>query len=269
MNCRECEKLVFEALRDELSEQDKETFSSHLRDCNECSNAYREMSGTMKVINQRVRKEPDPAFWENYWNNLAPKLQHLTQKPEARKVISWPKIIPSWSYQVAAALVLILLGVIIGKVYFSKPEGPPQIVRTPTRETSIVKTAANERAHRFLQRSELLILGLVNSPSSETTDVGYSRKVSDELIQEARLIEPTLNSPEQRKLRRLISDLEIILLQISNLEAEHDLPEIDMVKSGAERTGILLQINLELMRANKNGANQKTEDGKKSGERKL
>lgn len=269
MNCRECEELMFEALRDELPELDKEAFTSHLRNCNECRNAYREMSGTMKTLNQRVRKEPDPAFWENYWTNLAPKLQQFGQKPEERKIILWPKVVPGWAYQVAAALVLILLGVIIGKVYFTKPEGPPQIVRTPTPGTSIVKTAANERAHRFLQRSELLILGLVNSPSSETPDVGYSRKVSGELIQEARLIEPTLNSPEQRKLRRLISDLEIILLQISNLEAEHDLPEIDMVKSGAERTEILLQINLELMRANRNGANKKTEDGKESGERKL
>lgn len=269
MKCRECEELMFEALRDELPENEKASFHSHLRDCNECSQAYREMSGTLKVMNQRVRKEPDPAFWDNYWNNLAPRLEQFNQKLEERKIIFWPKIVPGWAYQVAAALVLILLGVIIGKVYFSKPEGPPQIVRTPTPETSIVKTAANERAHRFLQRSELLILGLVNSPSSESPDVGYSRKVSDELIQEARLIEPTLTSPEQRKLRRLISDLEIILLQIANLEAEQDFPEIDMVKSGAERTGILLQINLELMRANRNGANRKTEDGKASGKRKL
>lgn len=269
MKCRECEELMFDALHNELPENSKASFNAHLQECSTCSAAYREISSTLKVMNQRVRGEPDPAFWDNYWNNLAPKLEQLTQERERRKIIPWPKIVPSWAYQVAAALVLILLGVIIGKAYFSKPESPPQIVRTPTPETSIVKTAANKRAHRFLQRSELLILGLVNSPSSETTDVGYSRKVSDELIQEARLIEPTLTSPEQRKLRRLISDLQIILLQMANLEAEHDLPEIEMVKSGAERTGILLQINLELMRANRDGVNKKTEDGKVSGKRKL
>lgn len=269
MKCRECEGLMFEALYEELSENEKASFNTHLRDCSACTEAYREMSGTLKVMNQRVRKEPDAAFWENYWNNLAPKLQQLKQRPEERKIFSWPRVVPGWTYQVAAALVLILLGVIIGKIYFSKPEGPPQIVRTPAPETSIVKTAANERAHSFLQRSELLILGLVNSPSSETVDVGYSRKVSGELIREAKLIEPTLTSPEQRKLRRLISDLEIILLQIANLEAEQDMPEIDMVKSGAEKTAILLQINLELMRANRNGANKKTEDVEASGNRKL
>lgn len=269
MKCRECEELMFDALHSELPENSKASFNAHLQECSTCSAAYREISSTLMVMNQRVRKEPDSAFWDNYWNNLAPKLEHAMERPEERKIISWPKIVPSWGYQVAAALVLILLGVIIGKVYFSRPEGPPQIVRTPAPETSIVKSAANERAHSFLQRSELLILGFVNSPTSETVDVGYSRKVSGELIQEAKLIEPTLTSPEQRKLRRLISDLEIILLQIANLEAEQDMPEIDMVKSGAEKTAILLQINLELMRANRNGANKKTEDVKASGNRKL
>jgi hypothetical protein len=265
MKCHECEELIVDALYDELPAEKKPLLQAHLAECPDCIAAYREMSGTMKVMNQRVREEPDPAFWNNYWNNLAPKLQQATS--EKPKVLLLNRKIPTWMMQAAAAVVLILLGVIIGKVYFTKTGGTQQIVRTAPKP-DIVQTAANERAHRFLQRSELLLLGFVNAPHAETSDVAYSRKVSGELIQEGRVLESTLTSPEQRKLRRLVSDLQIILLQIANLEEEHDLPEIEMVKSGAERTGILLQINLELMRA-KNSGHQKTEEPKTSGKRKL
>jgi len=49
-------------------------------------------------------------------------------------------------------------------------------------------------------------------------------------------------------LRLLVSDLEVILLQIANLESEHNLSTIEMVQSGVDRRGILLKINLEEMR---------------------
>ena len=49
-------------------------------------------------------------------------------------------------------------------------------------------------------------------------------------------------------LRALIDDLEVILLQIANLEAEHDVPAIELVRSGVDRRGILLKIQVEQMR---------------------
>ena len=95
-------------------------------------------------------------------------------------------------------------------------------------------------------------------PSNEeaySADLAHQKKVSRDLIQEASVIKPKLNDPRQRRLRELVSDLEVILLQIANLEAEQDQPEIEILKSGVDRKGLLLKINLEQLRL----SNPKTE----------
>ena len=58
-----------------------------------------------------------------------------------------------------------------------------------------------------------------------------------------------------------MTDLEVILLQIANLETEYDLPTIEMVKSGVDRRGVLLKINIEEMRKNESqSADKKVKD---------
>jgi hypothetical protein len=57
-----------------------------------------------------------------------------------------------------------------------------------------------------------------------------------------------LSDTHDRRLEKLVGDLELILMQIANLEEKEDLPEIELVKDGVDRKGLLLKINLEQMR---------------------
>ena len=66
-------------------------------------------------------------------------------------------------------------------------------------------------------------------------------------VKEAAFLKTELTSPDQQRLHNLIADLEVILLQIANLESQIDVDGIEMVKSGVDRRGILLKINLEEM----------------------
>lgn len=79
----------------------------------------------------------------------------------------------------------------------------------------------------------------------DAIDLYHLKHVSRQLVQEAEPLRVQLTQPEQQPLRELISDLEVILLQISNLEAKQDLPGIDLVRSSVNRKAILLRINLE------------------------
>jgi hypothetical protein len=69
-------------------------------------------------------------------------------------------------------------------------------------------------------------------------------------VAESGQLQADLEGPDQQRLRELVADLEVILLQIANLEAQHDMPGIEMVQHGVERSAILLKINLEEMRLN-------------------
>jgi len=162
----------------------------------------------------------------------------------------------------ATAVALIAIGVFIGKLYFGRP-GSQHVETIQTAEVppiAVEQVSLKQRTDQYIERSKVLLLGLINFDSDSediyALDMPYQKQISRELIQEANSLKEELNDPAQRQLRELIEDLKITLLQIANLETEHDLAGIDLVKSGANRRGILLKINLEEMQGG--GADRKS-----------
>ncbi|UCE08401.1 MAG: hypothetical protein JSW07_10430, partial [bacterium] len=176
------------------------------------------------------------AWWQRFWQTISFQL--------------------NWTYRVATAVALIAIGVFIGKLYFGRPVSQQvetiQTVQVPP--TAVEQVSLQQRADRYIERSKILLLGLINfDPNSEDAyalNLPYQKQISQDLVNEANFIKGELTDPAQQQLRELIEDLEIILLQIANLESEHDLSGIELVKSGVDRRGILLKINLEEMQGN-------------------
>jgi len=143
---------------------------------------------------------------------------------------------------------------LIGKMVFTI-DIPLESIRSNQSESYITfadKVILNQRAGRYLQRSKILLLGLVNLDESEGEPIAinftHQRQISQQLIQETSSLKNDLDRSDQMLLRELISDLEIVLLQIANLEADNDISAIELVKSAANSQSILLRINLEEMR---------------------
>ena len=83
-----------------------------------------------------------------------------------------------------------------------------------------------------------------------TLNLDRQQQISENLVREAGTLKAELTEPAQQRLRRLVTDLELILVQIANLETEHDLSAIELVRSGVDRNGLLMKINLaEMMQA--------------------
>lgn len=212
----------------------------------------------MGVMNQRIRTEPDKFFWEGYWDKLADRME-AEGKSVSRMTAWWQRFWqylnfqPSWAYRIATAVALIAIGVLIGKFYFGRPVSQPaetiQTAEVPP--TAVEQASLQHRTDQYLERSKVLLLGLINfDPDSEDIyglDMPYQKQISRELVQEASSLKEELNDPAHRQLQELIEDLKITLMQIANLESKHDLAGIELVKSGVDRRGILLKINLEKM----------------------
>ena len=270
-NCRKCRSMFIEALYSELNLEQKNWFETHLQSCPKCAEEYQKISTTMGVMNQRTRTEPDKFFWEGYWDKLVDQME-AEEKSVSRMGVWWQRFWqsmnfqPSWTYRVATAVALIAIGVFIGKFYFGRPVSQHvetiQTAQAPS--TAVEQASLLQRTDRYIERSKVLLLGLINfDPDSEDIyglDMPYQKQISRELIQEANSLKEELSDPAQRQLRELIEDLKITLLQIANLESEHDLSGIDLVKSGVDRRGILLKINLEEMQ--EGVSSKKVGDGK-------
>ncbi len=256
--CKKCRSFLVEALYDELEPKAKSFFERHTSSCPGCAAEFRALMETLRTMDRRTRPEPEPEFWNGYWDRLSFRLE----KDELSGHVSSPwwrnpgrvwKFAPRWVYQTAAAVALLVIGVWIGRTVFVQRQVPLDVA-TQTRAVPSVQPAGTNpvlRARDYIDRSKLVLLALVNyDPAAEdpyALDLRRQKQVSRELVNEAGQIKSDLKDPRQRRLRELVTDLETILLQIANLEAENDLEAVEFVKQGVENRGILLKINLSEM----------------------
>jgi hypothetical protein len=253
--CKKCQDLFGEAFYEELNAEQKNFLESHISVCEGCESEYTDITSTLKVMEKRNRPEPDQAFWNGYWNRLARRIEEektLTPKSE-----SWWRsfgraftFAPKWAFQTAAALLLVVLGIYIGRMIFSPTAFEVQQVRQqPTIGSQAEQSAEyTHRAQNYIERSKLILLALINfDPETEdpyALNLPFQQQVSRELVREASFLKQGAADSDQRRLRNLITDLEVILLQIANLESERDFEAIELVKKGMDSRGILLQIRI-------------------------
>jgi hypothetical protein len=259
MKCQECKDLFVEAYYNELNADNRSTFDNHLAACPECSAAYFQMAQTLKLMDKRIQIEPDEQYMANYWDTLkskiSPDIQNSGAASSSKKILFF-RPLPAWAYGIAA-MVLIALGVYLGKTIFT---AKVEEHITPSysenagvkKDTSVASGGAIDReVGDYLDRSRVLLLGVINSSAEQPSATNYKRQQrrSRELVQQAAYLKTTLNDPDQEQIRRLIGDLEIILMQLANYSNENGVPLVELVKQGVDKKSILLKINLEQIRA--------------------
>jgi hypothetical protein len=147
-------------------------------------------------------------------------------------------------------MLLVVLGIYIGRMIFSPSASEVQQARQlPTIGSQVEQSAEYiHRAQNYIERSKLILLALINfDPETEdpyALNLPFQQQVSRELVSEASFLKQGIADSDQRRLRDLITDLEVILLQIANLESERDFEAIELVKKGVDSRGILLQIHV-------------------------
>ena len=258
-DCKKFSQFCAEALYEDLDAQHKQWFNEHKSSCSTCNLLFVKMKSTLSLMDNVEKPEPEPEFWHNYWDNLEGLLGDVRQSKTVKmgwwqKIPQWFEIRPKLTLQLAGGLAFLLIGILIGKMVFTI-DIPLESIRSNQSESYITfadKVILNQRAGRYLQRSKILLLGLVNLDESEGEPIAinftHQRQISQQLIQETSSLKNDLDRSDQMLLRELISDLEIVLLQIANLEADNDISAVELVKSAANSQSILLRINLEEMR---------------------
>jgi hypothetical protein len=258
--CRKSRGLFAGALYEDLNSEEKAFFNRHIRSCPDCAAEFKALEETSRAMDRRVRRDPGREFWDGYWDRLSRRLE-MKDEGEAEKARparqKWPRRFapwaPRWAFQAAAAVALISAGITIGRLIFSPRRLPVEAARQ-TVEAPPVAPAANDlvvRARNYVDRSKLVLLALVNyDPSSEgpcVLDLPLQKQISRQLVEQAGALKSDLQDPGRRRLLDLVTDLETILIQISNLESRNDFEAVEFVRQGVESRGIFLKINLSEM----------------------
>jgi len=262
--CSKCRKYFIDALYDELTPEQKDHFNHHMETCSSCRSEFEKMKSAMEIMDLREQESMPGEFWTNFQQGLETRLDREEKRKKTNVVqffspLKMLRTVPRWTQYLAAAILLVAIGIFIGRYFSPGSYSPEPVAQIDNQSSSLIKqTAVDDRAYRYLERSKILLLGIVNlDPEAEEAsapDYSRERQVARGLIQEAAVLKDDLTNANQRKLYQLVSDLEVILLQIANLETTNDLPAVEMIRSGVDRRGILLKINLEEMDRDNRGA---------------
>jgi len=252
--CRHVRQRIAEALYDDLSQDQRREFDAHLRSCPRCARLYRQMAETLDAMNARQTTEPDEAFWTGYVERLAERFESQQQRQAFSRPRSFLEPVARYrpaARRIGAVAALVLVGVLLGRWIWTReqPPGPARRTAVPApHQANPAQTAVEDRAQEYLQRSKVLLLALANfDPQTDDTaalNLPSQRRISASLVQEAEYLQGALADPAQMRLRELVGDLEVILLQIANLEDEHDLEAVEMLQRGVNKEGVLLRIDL-------------------------
>ena len=254
-DCQKYQNMFIDALYGELSLEDKPVFEKHLQECGLCRQEYEEMTATVDTMSRRIRPEPEAEFFDGYWNRLAKRMDK-EQVVHTSKDKWWESLfsrrtglLPRWAYQAVASILLVVVGIFLGRMFFTPGQGtdmPATMAQVVSRPDSQINVS--QRAFNYIQRSKLIVLAISNfDPENQdptALDLPYQQQISRELVQEASWLKGELSGGHHRRLQELISDLEVILLQIANLEEESDISAIELMQDGVKSRGILFKIHL-------------------------
>ncbi len=241
--CTEFTSQLTEVASGAADKGDRPLLLEHLHTCEACSEAFTSLQTMVAATSNK--SDPGEAYWESYYAKLSSRMdEKSSQVPFSFRLVT---LTPRWALQVAAAVVLIVSGVLIGRITLTGDSSSPQFAGAE----SFAPTAVQERAYSYLDRSKTLLLGVVNFDTSQddpsSLNLDRRRSMAGTLIREASLLQADLTAADERRLSDLIADLEIILLQIANIESTYDIPEIEMVQSGVDRKAIMFKIDIESM----------------------
>lgn len=109
-------------------------------------------------------------------------------------------------------------------------------------DTSAVADAYRDQTTRYLGQTAALLISLPAKDGNAATDASFANKASDLLVTTRLLIDSPAAAQDQ-KLRSLLEDLELVLVQIARLRSEKNKGDLDLIHQAVEQGDVLSRLN--------------------------
>jgi hypothetical protein len=253
MNHHRFRKLAPLAAYGDLTGREKSAFERHRSECPVCAAHHAELLRALRAMSRR-EAAADAGLSRRILSGV---LAETGTRPGAvpagkrRGVILRFLAVPRSAAMAAAAVVLVILGVVIGRLTVGDRVSRQTATGTVPEGGQPFTFEQATRVNNYLDRSRTLLIGILNEPAASgggtVPDFQAQSSASRQLVREGRSLQDELSAPDAARARRLISELELIFLQIANLEQRMNLEGVAVVRAGSNQSGILLRINLEQM----------------------
>ena len=249
---RKMNLLLYDYLKNEISDTDRIAVEKHLESCRQCQDDVDEIRTAIRLLPQQniVPSAERPAeYWQRFAGIVDERLK--PQSSSAARfwsdiwddIISFVMIRPVTVSAVSGVMILLVVAVVVWQrtvpVRLTENGVQPQ----QAAEISVQPTVQDIRMGDYFRKSKMLLVGITNMKlnENEQVDLSAERKYSRALLQEARYLK---NQPMDNRSAKLIGDLEKILIQLANAKDQGDAPDVEIIRGGIHQENLLFKIRV-------------------------
>lgn len=244
MNCESCQLLLADAIYEPETLDSNEAIQAHLKSCSECREVSHELILSIEelklvgLVSNDFEDIPERAGLDSLWQNLEPSLDQVdAQRFRNLKKNSYVPI--ASGFAALAACVLIFIGI-----------GSPGIDDSPS--MPVVVNTINPEVMNYLDRAQVMLMQVANSSSPQATNVPITETFARDMALEANFLSSDDGYTVKSGQKRLLKDIEFLLLQIANLDETNSAIGIELLQQFLEENNILFKIRLLELRDQQN-----------------
>ena len=206
--CNDVRALFLDSFHGHLPKDRQEFIERHLGGCRECRDEFNRQIEIFEALDAG-RPAPKLAddFWDGYWDRLQEK---AAKSPGRANPTSSSGFLTSRIWFSAAAILLVVLGVVAGRYWF------PATVHLPAPQT-----ASSDSIYPVVQQHfEALSPILLDYSNQEVQDGMNDTEILRTLLLQNRLLKRMASRAQNPALIELLEDLEIVIIEMLNRNGE-------------------------------------------------
>lgn len=216
---------------------EEQRMAAHLETCVTCQPVWQQIRITLAAVDAAAVPEPPADFERVMWARVQGALDGMTM----------PRT-PWWSPRhliPAGALAAMLLGMLaIGRMW------PIEDAANGTQATPVVAEASqSERAllvamDDHLERSELLLVEVMNATGDDAMRQDFERETADDLLSSSRLYRQTATHTGNVHLAAMLEDLEAVLVEIARSPQTLKRQELNALRTRIDQDDLIFKVRV-------------------------
>ncbi|MGB6337996.1 MAG: hypothetical protein WBG96_20520 [Thermoanaerobaculia bacterium] len=215
---------------------------------------YAELSRVLDTVEEPQLPQKSATYGTSVWRRLEPQLE----KKSWLDGWSWEALRPRREWALAGAMALLLVVSFLSGRFWPRQETVAVIAEQPAAspERILLVTVAGH-----LERSEMLLLELVNTQENGSFDLSLERELAGVLSGESRLYRQAALNAGQADVALVLEQLERVLVELAHGPAETPSSELGALRLRLEDAGLLFKVRVVGSRLR-----QETQTQQRSGE---
>lgn len=215
---------------------EEKALTAHVDACSVCQPLWQEIRVTLRTVDAAAVPEPPADFERVMWARVQRELDDI--------------VVPSAPWYVvrrwlpAGAMAAIVVALLVANRSWSGPAGGTTVPSTAEAATSQPERALLVAMDDHLERSELLLVELMNAPADEVLRPDFERGTADDLLWSGRLYRQTATHTGNAELAAMLEDLEGVLVEIARAPGELKRADLDALRARIEQDDLIFKVRV-------------------------